>query len=125
MNETQKARNAKIMLILKSSINKNYLYKNCLKITKNESFQHRYMKYRIADWAVENKHTYYCEPKLVGYFCQPDLIVIINNVPIGFEIVNSEKEKSLESKKKRYPSWLKMQVVNITDNVTKILESYS
>ena len=84
----------------------------CIKITKQESEIHARVKLQVAYWLKQNDFKVYSEPNFKGYG-RPDLVCLKNQHNYVIEIINSEKDKSIELKKDKYP--IPLIVVNCKD----------
>lgn len=85
---------------VKSTIDLNHRNRNCLKFSAGESDEHIQMKLEICKWLARNKKEYYTEAVFEsGGRCD----VINSDDQIIYEVFNTESEKSMEIKAKKYP----------------------
>lgn len=80
--------------------------KGCIKITSSESKEHARVKTEVALWLLKNKYYFWSEPTFKSpYKGRADLIAVHpSGISYCFEIVSSEKEKSLLKKAQNYPT---------------------
>lgn len=75
--------------------------KGCVKIHKNAILKHELAKFFVAWEQINNENTVITEARFLNGKGRADIYV--PEIDTAFEIINSEKEESIERKENEYP----------------------
>lgn len=84
---------------------------NMLQINKKGTYSHELMKFKLLWLYLLEGYDCYTEVELKKGG-RPDLIVFKGNDAKIIEVVNSEKQESIESKKSKYPKEFQLIFIN-------------
>ena len=100
--------NKKLQEIINNNLRKYFDYSvkrelNIIKLNTHNTKMHELKKTEIAYNLQKAGHSFICEGKLLSDNGRPDITVLDLKEPIAYEIIHSETNESLETKRKKYP----------------------
>lgn len=84
-----------------------------VKLTKGENRLHRQVKCDVVGYLLDNGFKVWTEATL-KYGGRPDIVCMKGHIAYIIEVTNTEKEKSIINKRKKYPN-IPIIVVNVKD----------
>ena len=83
-----------------------------IKYYRNNTDEHEDTKWEIVKYLKQGLYDVYTECRFRDTRGRADIVAIRNGSGYIIEVVNTETEKSIEEKKKKYPQEFKLIVVN-------------